>query len=174
MKSSIALAAAAIAAAIIGALSYQWLATQGHGHNDKPATSTLPAFSLADMHGNIRHSSEWNGKPRLINFWATWCPPCRNEIPLLMQAQADHSATGLQVIGIALEQPDTVLEYATDIGLNYPSLVGSNQVIELGNQLGNRIGALPYSVLVSANGEILERHMGELSAMQLADWLNTL
>lgn len=174
MKSSIALATAAIAAAIIGALSYQWLANPHHDHNSAQTADTLPAFSLADMHGEVRHSSEWQDKPRLINFWATWCPPCRKEIPLLMQAQTDYAAAGLQVIGIALEQPDTVLEYATEVGLNYPSLVGSSQVIELGNQLGNRIGALPYSVLVSSDGKILETHMGELSAEQLADWLNTL
>lgn len=174
MKSSIALAAAAIAAAIIGALSYQWLAKGGHQHGDEATATTLPDFSLADMHGKIRHSSEWQNQPRLINFWATWCPPCRKEIPLLMQAQKDHAASNLQVIGIALEQPETVLEYATEMGLNYPSLVGSAQVIDLGNQLGNRIGALPYSVLVSASGEILETHMGELSAEQLAAWLNAL
>jgi len=168
MKSSIALATAAIAAAIFGALSYQWLADS----NASPeAVTHLPSFSLNDMHGELRQSSEWEGKTRLVNFWATWCPPCRKEIPLLMQAQDDYAARGLQVIGIALEQADTVLAYAEEMGLNYPSLVGSTAVIELGNQLGNRVGALPYSVLVDPNGKIIETHMGELSAEQLASWL---
>lgn len=168
MKSSIALATAAIAAAIFGALSYQWLADS----NASPeAVTQLPSFSLNDMHGEPRQSSEWEGKTRLVNFWATWCPPCRKEIPLLMQAQDDYAAAGLQVIGIALEQADTVLAYAEEMGLNYPSLVGSTAVIELGNQLGNRVGALPYSVLVDPNGKIIETHMGELSTEQLASWL---
>lgn len=171
MKSSIALAAAAVAAAIIGAMSYQWLTNPSARTS---SVSTLPEFSLNDMHGQTRHANEWQGKTRLINFWATWCPPCRKEIPLLMQAQKEHASAGLQVIGIALEQPEPVLKYATEIQLNYPSLVGSANVIELGNQLGNRIGALPYSVLVNPDGKIIERHMGELSAEQLAEWLHSL
>lgn len=171
MKSSIALAAAAIAAAIIGAMSYQWFADPA---SRTSSVTTLPAFSLKDMHGHTRHSSEWQGKTRLINFWATWCPPCRNEIPLLIQAQQEHAAAGLQVIGIALEQAEPVLEYATEMKLNYPSLVGSADVIGLGNQLGNRVGALPYSVLVNAEGKIIETHMGELSDEQLSEWLRAL
>lgn len=165
MKSALGLAFAAIAAAIIGALSYQAL-------NERPThantmVDSLPAFTLKDMHGNERHSSEWQGKTLLINFWATWCPPCRKEIPLLIDAQEQHGPNGLQVIGIALEQAESVLKYAEEIGLTYPSLVGNVDVIDLGNKLGNQIGALPFTVLVAPDGKILDRHMGELNQTQL-------
>lgn len=169
MKSALILAFAAISAAIVGALSYQTL--NNHAAHSEVAT-TLPAFALQDMHGNTRHSSEWQGKTLLLNFWATWCPPCRKEIPLLMQAQKDYAAQGLQVIGIALEQAEPVLKYAEEIGLNYPSLVGSVDVIDLGNTLGNQIGALPFTVLIAANGDIIEAHMGELNQEQLTQLLN--
>lgn len=168
MKSALGLAAAAIAAAIIGALSYQ---TLNDRNSSVQVADQLPAFTLNDMHGQARHSSEWQGKTLLINFWATWCPPCRKEIPLLIQAQNDHAEQGLQVIGIALEQAETVVEYAEEIGLNYPSLVGSVDVIDLGNQLGNQIGALPFSVLVAADGKIVTTHMGELNKEQLTELL---
>lgn len=168
MKQAIALATAAIAAAIIGALSYQ-------AFNDDPlhgqTVSSLPRFELKDMHGNTRNSDEWQGQTLLLNFWATWCPPCRKEIPLLIQTQKNQAGNNFQVIGIALEQAGSVRQYAEEIGINYPSLVGSTAVIELGNQLGNRIGALPYSVLVAPNGDILETHMGELTKTQLDSWL---
>lgn len=164
MKSALGLAAAAIAAAIIGALSYQ---TINDRDSSIQALDQLPAFTLNDMHGQARHSSEWQGKTLLINFWATWCPPCRKEIPLLIQAQKDHADNGLQVIGIALEQADTVIKFAEEIGLNYPSLVGSVDVIDLGNQLGNQIGALPFTVLVAADGKVIANHMGELHPEQL-------
>lgn len=168
MKSAISLAAAAIAAAIIGALSYQAL----HNRNgDFQAADRLPAFTLKDMHGNNRASGEWQGKTLLINFWATWCPPCRKEIPLLIAAQNQYAEQNLQVIGIALEQAEPVLKYAQEMGLNYPSLVGSADVIDLGNKLGNRLGALPFTVLVAANGKVLETHMGELKQQQLNDLL---
>ena len=168
MKSALGLAFAAIAAAIIGALSYQVISDRSNGTNEM---TTLPEFSLLDMHGVERHSSEWQGKTRLLNFWATWCPPCRKEIPLLIQAQQQYAEQGLQVIGIALEQAEPVLRYSEAIGINYPSLVGNVGVIELGNQLGNQIGALPFTVLVDGNGQILERHMGELNAEQLQQLL---
>lgn len=169
MKSALSLAFVAIAAAVIGALSYQSLnSQQAHG----TAATTLPSFTLKDMHGQTRHSSEWQGKTRLLNFWATWCPPCRKEIPLLMAAQEQHAENGLQIIGIALEQAETVRQYAEEIGINYPSLVGNVDVIELGNALGNHIGALPFSVLIDAQGNVLESHMGELSQAQLTKLLS--
>jgi thiol-disulfide isomerase/thioredoxin len=164
MKSALSLAAAAIAAAIIGALSYQ--AIHERNNEYKPA-ERLPAFSLNDMHGTPRQSSEWQGKTLLINFWATWCPPCRKEIPLLIDAQNRYADQGLQVIGIALEQAEPVRKYAKEMGINYPSLAGSADVIDLGNRLGNQIGALPFTVMINADGKVLDTHMGELTLSEL-------
>ncbi len=172
MKSALSLAFAAIAAAVIGALSYQQLHSKPAEANS-PVTE-LPAFTLKDMHGNQRSSQEWQDKTLLLNFWATWCPPCRKEIPLLIDAQNQHAKVGLQVIGIALEDAEPVRQYAEEIGLNYPSLVGSVQVIDLGNTLGNQIGALPFTVLVAPNGKILETHMGELNQTELQRLLDSI
>ncbi len=119
-----------------------------------PAAGTLPAFSLADPDGQVRRGEEWAGRVRLLNFWATWCAPCREEIPLLIELQRKHGPAGFQVLGIAVDTSEAVRDYAAEMGIDYPLLVGEGDAVALGAQLGNDIGALPYSVLVDRDGRI--------------------
>ena len=102
----------------------------------KPA----PDFSLMDVSGQSRNVSEWQGKVLVINFWATWCPPCLEEIPHFIKLQDKYGDQGLQFLGIALEDVDDVMNFANKLGINYPLLVGEQEVIKLGVKLGNRIG----------------------------------
>ncbi len=123
---------------------------------------TRPDFSMPDMAGNQRHISEWDGKIVLLNFWATWCPPCRDEVPLLIEAQERHGDAGLQVIGISLDERDKVAAFAEDFGINYPLLVHRTAGIDIAREYGDQIGALPYSVIYDAEGRVLAGHTGEL------------
>lgn len=120
------------------------------------------AFVLSDMDGQMRDSSEWDGKPRLINFWATWCAPCRREIPLLKQAQDEHTDIDLQVIGIAVDFIDEVVAYAEAAEFNYPILVGQEDATEVAEASGVQFIGLPFTLVVAPSGELIKAHVGEI------------
>ncbi len=119
-------------------------------------------FSLSDVDGELRHLSEWQGKVLVINFWATWCAPCREEIPDFIELQLQYSGDGLQFIGIALQQAEEVRDFLVEFNVNYPTLVGSNDVIKVSKKLGNDIGALPYTVIIDRDGKIIFTRRGPL------------
>jgi thiol-disulfide isomerase/thioredoxin len=119
-------------------------------------------FELADMSGTLRHSSEWDGKPKLLNFWATWCAPCRREIPLLKQAQDDYTDLGLQVIGIAVDFNDDVVAYAEEAQFNYPILVGQEDAMSVAESSGIDFIGLPFTMVLSPSGELIKTHIGEI------------
>lgn len=133
------------------------------------ADQTLPAnLELTDLSGHKHKLSQWRGRLLLINFWATWCGPCKKEIPMLAKAQKKYSARGFQIIGPAVDDPTAVRQEATLLGIDYPVMVGTpEQMISLMNTLGNQPGGLPFSVLVSADGKIIERHLGEFGRKEL-------
>lgn len=117
-------------------------------------------FELTDLQGQPRSLAEFKGKPLLVNFWATWCPPCRREIPLLKKIQAEHD--DLTVVGIAVEEPGPVLRLAEETPFNYPVLIGEQTAIDLAVALGIQFVGLPYTVLIDAKGRVVEIHTGEL------------
>jgi peroxiredoxin len=132
-------------------------------------TTTLPEFSLPDLSGHQHAISEWQGKVLVINFWATWCPPCRKEIPHFMALQEQYKVLGLQFIGIALDDQELIDEFIATNQVNYPILLGGNKAIILARQLGNSIDAVPYTVIVNRQGQIIHSHPGELSKEQILD-----
>lgn len=133
-----------------------------------------PDFSLMDMSGQLRNVSEWQGKVLVINFWATWCPPCREEIPHFINLQDKYGHQGLQFLGIALEEADDVMSFANELGINYPLLVGEREVIKLAGKFGNRIGGLPYTVILDRSGNIYFIKTGPLSALEAEQVITSL
>lgn len=125
-----------------------------------------PDFTLMDVTGQQRNVSEWKGKVLVINFWATWCPPCLEEIPHFIKLQEQYGHQGLQLVGIALESVDEVLGFASEQGINYPLLVGEQEVIKLAGKFGNRNGGLPYTVILDRNGLINFIKQGPLSVSE--------
>src|SRR5437867_6123922 len=93
--------------------------------------AALFALSLPDAQGTRQSLNQWRGKVLVVNFWATWCDPCREEMPQFIQAQRELGPRGLQFVGIAVDQPDKVLQFAEELGLNYPALIGGYDAIEL-------------------------------------------
>lgn len=121
-----------------------------------------PDFSLPDMEGKQRSIGEWDGKVVLINFWASWCPPCRREIPALIELQNKYGARGFQIIGVAIDSHQNIQDYMDTMGVNYPVLIGELEPIEIAKRYGNRFGALPYSLLLNREGRISFIQRGEL------------
>ncbi len=133
-----------------------------------PASNNIVEFALPDLDGNIRHISEWDGKARLINFWATWCAPCRREIPLLKKVQAEHAKNNLQVIGIAVEEIGPVLVYAESAEFNYPVLVGEREAMAAAESTGIDFIGLPFTMVVAPDGQLIKAHIGEIQENQMA------
>ncbi len=123
---------------------------------------TRPEFTLPDIAGNARSFSEWQGKNRLINFWATWCAPCRREIPLLKAFQDEQSTNGFEVIGIAVDFPEAVAEYAESAQFNYPILVGEQDAMAVAESSGIEFIGMPFTMFVASDGEYLSAFIGEL------------
>ena len=137
---------------------------------NKPAQE----FAMKDIEGNIRHLSDWKGKVVLLNFWATWCPPCLKEIPDFIELQHKYKSADFQVIGIAVDDFDAVKAFATSHGMNYPVIPAEAEAIELGQRYGNTIGALPYSVFINKNGDVTHTIVGELSKLTAEKILTSL
>ncbi|HLS05468.1 MAG TPA: redoxin family protein [Wenzhouxiangella sp.] len=125
-----------------------------------------PGFELANMNGEPVSDGDFAGRAMLVNFWATWCAPCRREMPLLAAVSKKHEHE-LAVIGIAMDDAGRVREFVDELGIDYTILVGMNDVLETQRAWGNSAGALPYTVLVDSEGKIRWLHLGEVGEDQL-------
>ena len=131
-------------------------------------------FTLPDLSGKPVSLSDFRGKWVIVNYWATWCPPCLEEIPAFIEIQEEMENRGLQIIGIAVDNEDDVKQFATDIGMNYPVMAGESEAIELSQKYGNSIGGLPFSAVIDKNGTITHTITGELSKKRLTSILKQL
>ena len=131
------------------------------------ANAALAGLALPDPAGKEQRLDQWRGKVLVVNFWATWCAPCREEMPEFIKAQAEFGAKGLQFVGIAVDQADKVQQFANEIGLNYPTLVGGFGAMELSKTLGNSVMALPFTVIVDRNGAVAHTQLGVLKPDKL-------
>jgi thiol-disulfide isomerase/thioredoxin len=129
--------------------------------------ATLPNFSLPDLSGKQRSIDEWKNKVKVINFWATWCHPCLKEMPEFDKFYQEHSAKGLQVIGIALDDPEPVQEFIDKYKISYPILVSPDEGIKIAHSLGNIVNTVPFTVVADKKGVIVKTHMGTLTADEL-------
>ncbi len=133
-----------------------------------------PAFELTDLDGKLRNIDEWNGKVILVNFWATWCPPCKKEMPAFMEIHEQYKEQGFDIIGVALDDRESVQNFVDTLGVDYPIMPASHQGLDLSRAYGNRIGALPFSVFIDRDGIIKLTHAGELSKKQVEDIIRPL
>ena len=135
------------------------------------ALATLQSRSFSDLTDTNRTLLDWQGKVRVVNFWATWCEPCREEIPALQRVQAKFAESGLETIGISIDHADKVQQFARNMAITYPLLLGDASVIDLARALGNRAGGLPFTLVIDAQGKLLASKLGGITEAQLTEIL---
>jgi thiol-disulfide isomerase/thioredoxin len=156
-----------ISAAIFG---HRWLG-DAKLHTLTPARGdpahSLPDFRLPDLAGREIGSAVWAGKVLVVNYWASWCPPCVREMPTLIRAQQAHEPGQFQVVGIAIDEKDAVEQFLIDHPVNYPILIGNPDAVEMSRRLGNRMQGIPFTVIFDRHGRRTFSQVGEVSAATL-------
>jgi thiol-disulfide isomerase/thioredoxin len=131
------------------------------------AAEAVAQASFYDLQEKVQPLAQWQGKVMVVNFWATWCPPCIAEIPEFIKLQKKYGKQGVQFIGIAIDQKSKVQTFADEVGMNYPVLLGDLAGIDLARRIGNVQGGLPYTVIVERSGKIVTTQLGTLSTEKL-------
>ena len=155
----------ALFATVLALLAGAWLYSAWRPAGEAPP-ARLETFELPDVDGAPRSSTEWRGKVLILNHWATWCPPCREEMPLLISWQELYGERGLQIVGIAHDSTEAARRYGDEIGLNYPSLVAGESGAKMMARQGNR-GGLPFTVIYDRDGSLVATKLGRLSESEL-------
>ena len=161
-RDALILGAAGVAAAAAGFLvGPLLLKDKGRGH------SVLRSATLVDLAGKPRQLTEWDGRILVWNFWATWCTPCREEIPLLIAAREKYEPWGVEIVGIAVDNAAKVREFSSSLNISYPILLAEADGLDLMRKLGNSSGGLPYTVVNDRQGNLVHRKLGALKQADL-------
>jgi thiol-disulfide isomerase/thioredoxin len=164
-RKALAYGGAAIAAAAAGI--WAGMRSQTDGGPSPAIMSPLDGSMFPDLKGNSRQISEWRGKVVAVNFWATWCAPCREEIPMFMEARRQHAAKGFEIVGIAIDNPAKVADFSRTIAISYPVLLADGFGLKLIRDLGNKSGGLPYTVFLDRQGRPVKSKLGALTQAEL-------
>lgn len=176
-REALILGAAGVAAAAAGFLVGPLLLQSTEGERAEGPRSgygILRSATLVDLAGNPRRLSEWQGRILVCNFWATWCAPCRKEIPMLMSARGKYDRSDLEIVGIAIDKPAKVVEFAASLKISYPILLAEAEGLDLMRRLGNNAGGLPYTVITDRQGSVVHRKLGALQQADLDSILGPL
>lgn len=168
MKSRLAYGAVA-AVAVAAGIGLWWL---GHVRSDEPATPDIAAGALwaatfRDPAGTPHALGELQGKTVVLNFWATWCAPCREEMPAFDRLHDRWKGRGVTFVGLSDEEPGKVERFSRDLGIRYPLWVGGEEVGVLARRLGNRLGVLPFTVIIAPDGTVAASKVGPYTYPEL-------
>lgn len=130
--------------------------------------------TLNTLDGVPQTLAAWRGRILVINYWATWCAPCREEIPLFVRLQQEYAAKNVQFVGIAVDQADKVRDFAREFNINYPLLIAGLDAVELSRKAGNKAGVLPYTLVLDRSGKIAASLVGGISEARMRDQLTPL
>jgi thiol-disulfide isomerase/thioredoxin len=165
LKHTFIIVGVAVAAAITGAL-YRW-SEVAEAPPDANAAPKLWALSLPDLAQKRHPLNEWRGKVLVVNFWATWCPPCREEIPGFVRMSQKYSNSGVQFVGISIDSADKVRDFAAQYAINYPLLIGDSAALQIASAFGNRAQGLPFTIILDRSGATRRVRLGQLEEHEL-------
>jgi len=126
------------------------------------AVAALWQLGFPDLQGNRQMLAQWRGQMLVLNFWASWCAPCREEMPDFASLRAQYRPRGVEIVGIAIDNPTNVMQFLEHHPVDYPILIGEGAAHSLARQLGNPSGALPYTIVLDRDGDIVLSHLGRL------------
>jgi thiol-disulfide isomerase/thioredoxin len=174
-REALILGAAGIAAAAAGFLAGPvFLQSTGAGKAQGSGEEALRSTTLIDLAGKPRRLSEWQGRVLVCNFWATWCAPCREEIPMLVSEREKYSKSGVEIVGIAIDNAVKVGEFSTSFKISYPILLAEADGLDMMRKLGNTSGGLPYTVVADRHGTLVYRKLGAMKQADLDEILGPL
>jgi thiol-disulfide isomerase/thioredoxin len=159
--------------ALIALAAGAWLAQLRYAPQQvaEPTVTGLWELDFPDSKGQQQPLSQWRGRVLVLNFWASWCAPCREEIPDFVALRAQYQPKGVEFVGIAIDNPDNVTQFLQQLPVNYPILIGESAAHSLARQLGNPSGALPYTIVIDRSGRIVLKHLGRLPRATLENTL---
>ncbi len=168
MRTKLWLGLLALLALVAGVATQRWMAAE-----------SVPAAPIAepvlrDLDGRTHTLAEWRGKVVVLNFWATWCPPCRAEMPEFVRLQYELGGQGLQFVGVAIDEPEAVREFLQENPVNYPILIGDEQAPAWADSLGNRLKGLPFSVVFDPAGQATHSQTGIFRRQQVLEAIKPL
>ena len=154
---------------IVTALLLSTLAGSALAMGARPPAAGMPAagFSLTDLHGKAHSLEQYKGKIVLVNFWATWCKPCVQEMPELVSLQKELANQNVQLLGIGIDSPSNISEFAEKYQISYPVFAAGMEGTTLSGAMGNKAGGLPFTVLISSSGQIVKTYFGKLKMDEL-------
>jgi len=138
------------------------------------AAQRLMLASFSDLGGKPQSLSQWRGKVLVVNFWATWCTPCREEVPALINVRRKYAPNGVEIVGIAIDNVSKVREYAEEMHIDYILLIAGMESLNISKDLGNKAGVLPFTVVLDRDGKVAYTHAGALTEASLGQILTPL
>ncbi len=161
------------AAALVAGAGSAWWARRSAPADD-PALAVLWALQCERPDGTRLSMADFRGRPLLVNFWATWCPPCVEELPLIDGFFAQHAGNGFQVVGLAVDKPAAVRNFLAKAPVAFPVGITGMEGLSLLRALGNTAGGLPFTMVLKGTGEVHTRKMGQISLQELQGWAGDL
>ena len=141
-------------------------------HEPEDQTIVMSEFSLENINGEMISIEEFKGKKTLINFWATWCRPCRKEMPMLNGVYLSENPSEFSVVGIAIDKPEKVVQFVAELGIDFPIMIGQSNAYDIMKELGNEALTLPYTILIDDTDEVIWSKNTELKHSDMDEVLN--
>ena len=167
----IVIAGVSVLALLTGVFTSQWISQSGLA--SEPSIKAFFANSWQTPDGKPADTQDWRGKVLVVNFWASWCPPCVEEMPTLDKVAQEYSAKNVLIVGIGIDSPSNIREFLQKTPVSYPIVIGGLEGSNLSKQMGNAQGALPYTVVINPKGKSIYTKLGKITEDELKKAINS-
>lgn len=171
LRRALLMAGVGAVAAVAGYAANAWRIGAFGPPAPEDAAAAILGSTLKTLDGAPQPLAAWRGRILVINYWATWCAPCREEIPLFVRLQQEYAAKNVQFIGIAVDQADKVRDFAREFKVDYPLLIAGIDAVDLSRRAGNKAGVLPYTLILDRTGKLAASLLGGISEARMREEL---